>query len=340
MNAHLRRAGTSSPTSLLWDVVLGGVVVALLAAVGAGWMFGRYVDWDPLPPLVQYLPMAGLAVILLAAVGIYMFLRENQRRREVRAIAEQMGDRFSERSDADAIASLSKFQLIAGGTDRRITNVIMRETPGGRIAVFDYQFSLPEGDTGRTVEHAQTVMHVSSRGFDLPEFSLRGRHQFEALSALLRARISVGGRSDFHQRYVLCSRDDRTRQVFDRQVLRFFESQHPEPTVEAAGRDLIYYFRRVTVEPARFQQFMRVGAALVRLFGDETGNGPLTMDAASEDGCAEELEGLIVYDEPKTDPEMLEIFIGDDDADEEHLASDVVRSDEEEAASRESSRRT
>ena len=192
------------------------------------------------------------------------------------------------------LRNVSHFLLFSQGRSGDVLNVLEgEETRNGitvAIALFDYVFSMP---MGRYTRHwRQTVLRLASTDLELPGFGVMPESIFERMVAHIQDRstrellqgsagISFRGHPNFNQMmHVQGPNRAQVRELFDEQLLRFFEGGDGAPPhynlcVEGAGDTLLVYRYDREVDPEDLRAFLdmafevydRVAAASHRIAG-------------------------------------------------------------------------
>ena len=170
---------------------------------------------------------------VVAAVGlaIYAAWQMDKKRTEgMRQAALAMGFTFAERDDAVLGHAFPAFDR---GHSRRAKNVMMGQTGGRPVTLFDHQYTIRSGKNSHT--HRQTVA-VFERAGPLPDFSLGPEHFFHKIATSLGYQdIDFAENPEFSKHYLLRGADETAiREVFNADVLAFLSHERGW-SVQCAG---------------------------------------------------------------------------------------------------------
>ena len=178
-------------------------------------------------------------IIILRRVGRR---REEKRTSDFQAVAVELDLTFLSAGDEALEQRLSGFPLFNTGRDRKLSNLIVADTPEVQIALFDYRYVTGHGKNRRV--RRQSVAAVQVVELNIPTFYLRPERKWDAIGSLLGLQdIDFNDHPDFSKAFVLKSpAEEEVRTFFDQGLLDFFASQRGI-TFEA-GPGTFLYFRR------------------------------------------------------------------------------------------------
>lgn len=151
--------------------------------------------------------------------------RDNSREGQLRAVAHQLGMRYSALEGYSSRPFLSEFNLFKMGRNKMITNVLKKRDDAfdTKLQIFDYQFETGYGGARRT--YRQSVFFVQSKKLALPEFNMEPESIFHKISNYLIGSedIDFEGNPRFSGNYVLTGDDeDYIRFMMNPHLLQFF----------------------------------------------------------------------------------------------------------------------
>jgi hypothetical protein len=190
----------------------------------------------------------------------------------MRAVADQLGLPFYPGGD-HLLPALAHFKLFSQGSARHIKNLLHGVTDDVEVGIFDYQYTTGGGQHSQTF--FQSVVAFRSPRLNLPDFALRPENVFHRIGQVLGYQdIDFESRPDFSKAFLLRGSDEaRIREVFDDEVLEFFEGT-TGVCVEGGGDQLIYCRSSKKVEPANTRSFMDDGFKVYLLFRSSAGGEP------------------------------------------------------------------
>ncbi|MFP6770442.1 MAG: hypothetical protein VB859_19865, partial [Planctomycetaceae bacterium] len=201
-------------------------------------------------------------IIILRRVGRR---REEKRTSDFQAVAVELDLTFLSAGDEALEQRLSGFPLFNTGRDRKLSNLIVADTPEVQIALFDYRYVTGHGKNKRTRQ--QSVAVVQSTELRLPEFHLRPEKALDVVGSLLGLQdIDFDHHPDFSRAFVLKSgSEEETREFFDQELLDFLAARR-EISFEATRGMFVCFRRWKRVEPqtAAMREFLGEGLQLVQ----------------------------------------------------------------------------
>lgn len=207
----------------------------------------------------------GFALVVVVAVLGFEWYRKQKRRKQLRAVASQLGYEFSE-GGTGSFDSQSGFSLFTHSAlhPGQASNWLRKMVDGATATVFDYIYTTGVGRRQRT--HKQTVLLLASERLDLPSFALRPEGLTQKVQgALGNQDIDFAEHPGFSSGYLLEGSDEaQIRALFTAEKLAFF-AERRGLSVEGKGRQLIYYRDHKLVSPKALQTFVEEGLGVLRL---------------------------------------------------------------------------
>jgi carbonic anhydrase len=208
--------------------------------------------------------LALVIIGILAIVGLIIFVAhkfEKARRRQLQAVADQLGLQFHPNGDTAIQNAIGQLRLFNQGHGRQTRNMLSGRTEDVDVAIFGYRYKTGGGKHQHT--HQQTVISFQSSHLSLPEFELRPEHMFHKIGQAFGYKdIDVDSHPEFSKRYVLRSQNEGAiRDLFTPEILEFFESQKGV-SIEAANDRLIYYRAGKRIKPENVRSLMEEGFRL------------------------------------------------------------------------------
>ncbi len=237
--------------------------------------------------------MDGFWIIIAVMVGVTIFVffvvagqryREEERRNQLRAVAEAKGFRFSAEASDALWGAVRSFHLFSQGRGRTIENVLEMDVGDVAVSIFDYRYTTGSGNHRHT--HRQTVALFQSDRLRLPRFTLRPEGLLHKVGGLLGYQdVDFKGNAAFSDAYLLQGDDEpRIRAVFSKEVLAYY-ARHSGLCTEAEGQRLVYYRARQRVAAEEIDSFVKDGLDVVDLFReqDDVLDEMAQLDAVLED---------------------------------------------------------
>ncbi len=181
----------------------------------------------------------GAAAVVLLIVLIRRHYAK-KRRDALQAAAPALGMTFDAGVPPGYEGKYAHFKLFDKGHGREVYNKFEGKTRGYDVRIFDYEFSIGSGRSGRLCR--QTVVAFSSPRWNFPAFQMIPEGLVQAIQELFsRADIDFAAAPEFSKQYYLTGVDRASVEaLFDRAKLDFF-SRVTGMYVEGNGKELIVY---------------------------------------------------------------------------------------------------
>ena len=137
---------------------------------------------------VVYGGIFALIISILAICFLYVARREKARTAALGAAAAELGLTFEAAGDDSLMGDLSPLPLFNRGRRKKLTNLIVADTPDLQVHVFDYVFITGYGKSQKT--HRTTVVSLRSEALVLPSLQVRPR---KAFADGIKAIFGAGG---------------------------------------------------------------------------------------------------------------------------------------------------
>lgn len=193
-----------------------------------------------------------------------MSLIAAKRTRDLSVVARQLSFQFVPQGHDKFHQSLEEFHLATLGIRQRLSNLMHGKIEGTDVAVFDYEYLIPNGKSSRTV--SQTVIWLQRRGTKRTEFALRPESIWNAIGTWIgHGDINFDSHPTFSHDYLLRGDDENAvRELFTDDVLAFYE-QHSGLSTEGAGNKLLVYRDEVLLAPDDIKPFLKEALQLLSL---------------------------------------------------------------------------
>jgi hypothetical protein len=253
------------------------------------------------------------------AVAIGQHLQEQERQKQLHAVAETKGWRFSAEVNPTLLTTLGHFHLFSQGRSRRIVNVMRTDVEDIAVSIFDYRFTTGSGKQSHT--HRQTVALFEAEQIRLPRFTLRPEGLFHKLGSFLGYQdIDFAGHPSFSDAYLLQGGDEaRIREVFTDTVLSYY-ARRADLCTEGQGQQIVYYRADQQIAPGGIETFLKQGLDAVDLFcekDDALRDGAQVADVREDDLQ----EDSVREDDAQEDTDLMDRFLVDAQAVLESLES-------------------
>ena len=202
------------------------------------------------------------AIVLLVRAHMKRQLKE--RSEALADVSEELGLVFFPEGDEELLLKLTSMSLFNLGRGRKLTNLMVADTPELKMEFFDYSFVTGHGKSRK--DHRMSVVAASMDGRGLPALQIRPRRGIlDAIRTMFGGQeIQLQEQSDFNRKFVVKSaNEDEAREFLDPILVQSFEA-NPEFSFESQSDGLIYYRRNKRVDPdaAAIHELMGAGFSL------------------------------------------------------------------------------
>ncbi len=196
----------------------------------------------------------------------------NKRAAQMRALAHQLGLKYSRRDEFSLRKKLGAFQLFTKGHGRKISNLMTLEDDWlvSSRAIFDYQYSIQHGKTSST--HAQTVFFMDSKQLGLPPFIIRPEYFFHRIGKFLGLvkDIEFEINPKFSKNFLIQSDyPEMMKDLVPDDLIRFFNVEY-NWSLEGVNHYLIFYQSDKKIAPGTIRDFYHKGMSIVDMLKDES----------------------------------------------------------------------
>lgn len=206
---------------------------------------------------------------IVSVVGLLFFVSywiETKRTEALRETAESLGLQFFPEGDMTVQTTLGRLRLFDQGRRRKFRNMMTGRANDVEIAIFGYRYTTGSGKHQHV--HQQTVISFQSDLLSLPDFELRPEGMFHKIGQAFGYKdIDFDSHPTFSKRYLLRGPNEQAiRDVFDVDVLDYFEGLKKGTCVEAGNNRLIFYRQGKRLKPEQTREFMEEGFGVYALF--------------------------------------------------------------------------
>lgn len=182
-----------------------------------------------------------VTLIIIIVSAIHNKKMREKRRKEMEALAENIGFSFLAQPLEDIPAAFSAFNLFRMGYSKKAENVLEGSFDNIRLKIFDYQYTVSSGRSSNT--YFFTVFCAYVDDFTLPDFELRQKGFFDKTGDMFGFKdIDFDTHPDFSNRYLLKGSDEtEIRRLFSQKVLEYFEKRNADFSIEGSGDRIVIY---------------------------------------------------------------------------------------------------
>ena len=158
------------------------------------------------------------------------------------------------------------FKIFKKGHSRKAYNLLRGNKEGKELLIFDYDY-VTGGGKNRTV-HKQTIAEVKMQGTALPKFILGKENFFHKIGDVLGFKdIDFNTNKVFSDKFLLKGAPENgIRNIFNSNVLYYFENQDSDINVEGHLDRIIYYKAGRRIKPNEITPFMQKSLEIANLF--------------------------------------------------------------------------
>jgi hypothetical protein len=212
--------------------------------------------------------IVGVMVFLSIIGSIYGFYSSRRRKEDLKGFGAGMGFFTSPAGDHSAVLKKIKWSGLFGGSGlvkaspSNVRHLMQKNIESADVAIFD---RVTGG--GQSEEVLTTVVLFESTLLSLPYFLLRPEGMFDKVeSAFGDQDIDFEGFPNFSRQYLLRGQEEQVRNVFNSNVLSYFDND-PGWTLEGFETQLLVYRNKERVASKEdFQEFEQQARMIFRLF--------------------------------------------------------------------------
>ena len=243
-----------------WQSLVG----LLCAALFTYWAF--FMEQELRARLLY--PIWGVIVFLSIIGSIYGFYSRRRWKEDLKGFGAGMGFFTPPEVDDSAFLKKLKWSGLFGGSGlmkaspRNVRHLMQGNIDSADVAIFDRVMG-----GGQSEEVLTTVVLFESTLLSLPYFLLRPEGVFDKVeSAFGDQDIDFEGFSKFSRQYLLRGQEDQIREVFNSNVLAYFDN-YPGWTLEGFETQLLVYRDKERVaSQEEFQEFVQQARMIFQLF--------------------------------------------------------------------------
>lgn len=190
---------------------------------------------------------------------------EKQRIEQLEAVADELGLAFSKEGFSNEGPDSTGINFFDRGSSPKFRNTIWGDTDDVGLGIFDYVYT--SGSSRNKIACLQTLIYFKSDELHLPQFKLSPKGLIQNVgNALGSPDINFSTHPEFSRKYQLDSENETAvRQLFQSELLDFFEKQRSSVSVEASGNRFILYRRQSLVSPKKLRGFMAEGFQIFQM---------------------------------------------------------------------------
>lgn len=205
-------------------------------------------------------------VAFFAGIIVLVIIAEKKRVEGLLNLSRKMGFSFQAKVKENIIDQLSNFKLFTFGHSKKVYNLLKGRYNSIRWMIFDYRYTVGGGKSSRT--YNQTVACVTDEEFKLPKFTIGPENFLHKIGDKLGMKdIDFEHNKNFSDKYYLKGDDEnRIREIFNHQVLSFFENNNSMFNIEVDNNKMLFYRSSKRVKPVEFQTFLDDVSKSVKIF--------------------------------------------------------------------------
>lgn len=215
-----------------------------------------------------FYPICGVIVLLSFKDSIYGFYSRRRRKDDLKGFGAGMRFFTSPAADHSAFLKKIKWSGLFGGSGlvkaspRDVRHLMQGNIDSADVAIFDRVMG-----GGQSEEVLTTVVLFESTLLSLPYFLLRPEGIFDKVeSAFGDQDIDFEGFPNFSRQYLLRGQEEQVRNVFNSNVLSYFDND-PGWTLEGFETQLLVYRNKERVASKEdFQEFEQQARMIFQLF--------------------------------------------------------------------------
>ncbi len=200
-----------------------------------------------------------LTIFAFAAfIGLYIYFTA-KRRKELLAVAQQLGFMFYPGGRFHFEKQFSSFELFQRGRSRRSYNLIEGRSDGIEVRMFDYQYTTGSGKNRTTHRKSVCLLETASRrGSIFPHVIIRPESLFDRFASMVGFNDIDFESVEFSRKFFVKSRDRRFAYDLIHPRMMEFLLRVGSIHIEVASRAvLIHHDRRLA--PDRWPGLLNIG---------------------------------------------------------------------------------
>lgn len=189
-----------------------------------------------------------LIILFIATVAFLIFIcvflalwSVKKRREALRAIASNMVFSFEPKPSPSPHLDYPRFKLFQIGHSRRGLNLMKGNYLGIHFVIFDYHYTVGGGKHSQHYSQTVAIAHIDD--LDLPYFTMGPESFFSKAGKIFGFNdINFDTNEKFSENYKLKGHDEiRIRELFNMQVLYFFEGKSSKINIEAVNDQIMVF---------------------------------------------------------------------------------------------------
>ena len=212
----------------------------------------------------------GIFVIVIIIIGIILNKIYEKKARKVREILSYRGfTNLPESSHNEIISTLRAFSLFNKGHDKKMTNLLLKETNIGKIYIFDYGYSESFYSSSASLKtkllrSERTVVYFYSNLIDLPQFTIEPGGLLAKNVGHVPDYLKFEENPKFSKRYIVWGNNkDEIKKLFNNTVITFFLEN--EGFYAAGDKDKLIIYRDNIIKPDNIEQFLEKSMRLFNI---------------------------------------------------------------------------
>lgn len=205
-----------------------------------------------------------LMAIVIGALAIHSYYRNQQRKNELLALAARHGWRFQPGHDTGMDSRFGAFACLQTGDARYAYNVLEGTYEKRSICAFDYHYETYSTDSKgkRQTHHHQFSAAVLDADLPLKRLLIRPEGFFDKVTEFFGFDDIDFESNEFSNRFHVTSPDRRFAFDVLHQATMEFLLSAPRFTIELAGPCILVY-RTSCFDPEEFEQALQVAAGII-----------------------------------------------------------------------------
>jgi hypothetical protein len=203
-------------------------------------------------------------IIVIAALAIYSYYRNQRRKNELLALAARLGWQFSPGHDGGMESRYGAFACLQQGSNRYAYNVLEGAYEERGICAFDYHYETYSTDSkgNRQTSHHYFSAAVLETGLPLKPLVIRPESFFDKVTEFFGFDDIDFESSEFSRKFFVKSPDRRWAFDVIHQATMEFLLAAPRFNLELAGPRVIVY-RSSCFDPADFEHALQVASGII-----------------------------------------------------------------------------
>jgi hypothetical protein len=220
--------------------------------------------------LDKYLPFIifGAVILSIGGILIFVYFSEKKRTELMMQAARQRGFSFKPKPELAVLEKYKEFKLFNKGHSKKIRNMMEGSKNGKSFIIFDYRYTIGGGKSSHTYNQTVAVVKLYSV---IPLFYLGPQYFFHRIGEMFGSKdIDFEKYPVFSKMYLLKGGSEHAiRQLFNDEVISYFEKQPKGVNIESDGKRIAYYRLSKRVKPEQLDSFLEEASKVVGFFDKE-----------------------------------------------------------------------